>query len=192
MPSSCKGQNPCSWSSGETLAASNPRRVGQVSRGLEGPLVDGMVPRGERESSLPGLHEMVWSLGGRNAPGRWGPGESRSLPGLDEIAIGVLGAARRLPQVVMQRPDGAAWFGAGGEASLQALRVMKRRYGSMAHEGSTPDMGQKQGVAQGAARPLAEGSGSEPRRWRVLHAHLARSGLAGRRDQVEGADPRNT
>ena len=29
---------------------------------------------------------------------------------------------------MINRPDDCAWFGAGGEAILQALRVIKRRY----------------------------------------------------------------
>lgn len=61
------------------LTASNPRRVGQGSRGLEGSLVDGMAPRqGQREGSLPGLHEMVRGLGGRNALKSMGAGRAMS------------------------------------------------------------------------------------------------------------------
>ena len=42
-------------------------------------LVDGMGPgQGEHESSLPGLHEMVWGLGGRNALKSMGAGRAKS------------------------------------------------------------------------------------------------------------------
>lgn len=37
--------------------------------------------------------------------------------------MGVSGAAGTLPRLVIGRPDGRAWFGAGGEAYLQVLRV---------------------------------------------------------------------
>lgn len=92
----------CKWGSGarqpligfsaDALAASNPRRVGQGSKGLEGSLVDGMVPRkGSAKAPFHGLDEgvsMKWSgVSGAGTPlGRWVQGE-RSLPARDQPAI---------------------------------------------------------------------------------------------------------
>lgn len=74
--------------------------------------VDGMGPgQGQRESSLPGLHEMVRGLGGRNAPSRWVQGE-RSLPasGQPEIRLNGsgTGAIQRAKAGGMQRGCAAA------------------------------------------------------------------------------------
>ncbi len=93
------------------LAASKPRRLFD-GRSMEGepksPFwsgvqgarrlpVDGMGPgQGQRESSLPGLHEMVMGY-------RW--------------------AAGTLPRLPVGRAVARAWCGAGGEANLQVLRV---------------------------------------------------------------------
>jgi hypothetical protein len=109
------------------LAASKPRRVGQVCKGIEGSLLDGKVQEGRAEASRPvrvprgATLPLVWGLGGRNAPqSRWVQGE-RSL-----LASGVQGG-RDSP------PD--PWSGAGGEGRLQALRVIDRRYGLLARDG---------------------------------------------------------
>ena len=52
--------DPREWSIFGKMAASNPRRVGQGSKGLEGSLVDGMVPRkGSANAPFPGLHEVA-------------------------------------------------------------------------------------------------------------------------------------
>lgn len=54
---------------------------GQGSKGLEGSMVDGLVPRkGSAKAPFHGLHEMVWGLGGRNALKSMGCRGERSLP----------------------------------------------------------------------------------------------------------------
>lgn len=57
---------------------------------------------------------------------RVGAAQARSRSNRDEVGRsgepwGSWGELGGFPQVVMQRPDGAAWFGAGGEARLQVL-----------------------------------------------------------------------
>ena len=51
---------------------------------------------------------------------------------------GYRGQQERSPRLTIKRPDVCAWFGAGGEANLQALRVKKRRYVLLVRWGSTP------------------------------------------------------
>ncbi len=60
--------------------------------------------------------------------------------------------------MAMKQPLVSAWSGAGGEACLQVLRVIDRRYGLLAHEGSMPGMRHGPGGCNGGALagPLAE------------------------------------
>lgn len=80
------------WFSADTLTASNPRRVGQGSKGLEGSLVDGMVPR-KGSATAPFLVSMKWSgvLGAGTPLSRWVQGE-RNLPASGQPAIRLNGS----------------------------------------------------------------------------------------------------
>ena len=53
--------------------------------------------------------------------------------------MGVLGELGGSSRVVIDLPKGHAWFGAGGEARLQVLRVFKRRNVWMAWPSSMLD-----------------------------------------------------
>ena len=75
---------PWEWSIFGRMAASKPRRVGQGSKGLEGSLVDGMVPRkGSANAPFHGLDEVVsmkWSgvLGAGTPANSKGAGRAKS------------------------------------------------------------------------------------------------------------------
>ncbi|GIT93141.1 hypothetical protein JANAI62_35750 [Jannaschia pagri] len=70
--------------------------------------------------------------------------------------------------MAIKRPIVYAWFGAGGEAYLQALRVFDRRYGLSVGVRVNPDLSRQAGGMQRgrAAGPLAK------KAW-YYHAHLA-------------------
>lgn len=99
--------------SADALTPSNPRRVGQGSIGARSPLGrwDGSKVRVAAMRSLPGLHKMVWGLGGRNALKSMGAGRAKS-PARDEPAKrfgGLTGA--RCPE------EGHGWGDATGARS---------------------------------------------------------------------------
>ena len=56
--------------------------------------------------------------------------------------------------MAVDRPVGRAWFGAGGEARLQALREIKRRYVWMVGQGSMPPSHHRERDATGERQRL--------------------------------------
>ena len=54
-----------------------------------------------------------------------------------------------MPLMVIDRPHGQTWLGAGGEVNLHALRVMKRRYVLWFCEGFMPEVNHRRGMQQG-------------------------------------------
>lgn len=105
--------------SADALTASKRRTVGQGSTGA-GTLLgrwDGSKVRVAAMRSLPGLDEVVSMT--------WRASKPRRV-GLHEMVMGVLVGAGTLPRLVIKRAAVCAWFGAGGEARLQALRVVPR------------------------------------------------------------------
>lgn len=131
--------------SGDTLAASNRRTVGQGCKGPEGSCSMGWV-QGKGSAKAPFPVSMKWSWGYR-------------------------GQQERSPDCRSSGQGACAWFGAGGEANLQALRVVNRRYGWMALEwAQCPGRATAWGMQRGrAAAPLP--------RWFCITKHILRPWL---------------
>lgn len=87
------------------IAHSNCAGLVGVARGVSAPARWVGSKEGVRESFLPRLHEVVWM---------------KSSP---RIGHGGIGGSWNAPLIGGQSSGDCAWFGVGGEAYLQALRV---------------------------------------------------------------------